>query len=89
MRVQPHAANINLVQEGINLLVLQVSGEHESSNTRVSHMFDKDIQVVVATIDYIVETMQGPCPENQKLVVGSLAIEACKQILTVSRNTLP
>jgi len=88
LREQPHAANINLVQEGINLLVLQVSGE-QGGTLRVGRMYDLELKVVVATIDFIIETMQGPCPENQRLVVGSLAIECCKQILPLTRHNLP
>ena len=52
-------------------------------------MYDLELKVVDATIDFIIETMQGPCPENQRLVVGSLAIECCKQILPITRHNLP
>ena len=47
LRDQPHAAKINLVQEGIDLLVLQVSGDEGNNNLRVGKMYDLDIEVVV------------------------------------------
>lgn len=43
--------------------------------------------VLCSTLDLLVESIQGPCPENQVLCVQKKAIEVCKQIITT--HTLP
>uniref|UniRef100_A0A7S2GQQ6 RyR/IP3R Homology associated domain-containing protein n=1 Tax=Octactis speculum TaxID=3111310 RepID=A0A7S2GQQ6_9STRA len=78
MRVQPHCQrSINLMGEVISLLILQV----ESAG--VLRRLDKDdLSVVEATMEFIIEALQGPCPENQKVVAQSQCIQACTQIIS-------
>ena len=43
--------------------------------------------LLCTTLDMLVESIQGPCPDNQLLCVQKKSIEVCKQIVTT--HTLP
>ena len=72
--------SINLLLQAIDILTLQVE-----SSAILRRFDEKDLEATEACLDFLIEALQGPCPDNQIFIVKHLspapAIEACKQII--------
>lgn len=74
------AVSINLLLHAIRIFTLQVE------SAAILRRFDeKDVEAAESCLNFLIEALQGPCPENQHFVVKHTspapAVEACKQIL--------
>ena len=74
----PHLKRLLL--QAIDILTLQVE-----SSAILRRFDEKDLEATEACLDFLIEALQGPCPDNQIFIVKHLspapAIEACKQII--------
>ena len=74
------AVSINLLAQSIDLLSVMV----ESSAT-LRRFDEMDVNAAEACLNFLIEALQGPCPDNQLFVVTHMspapAIEVCKQII--------
>eukprot|EP00615_Pteridomonas_danica_P011690 CAMPEP_0114330802 /NCGR_PEP_ID=MMETSP0101-20121206/1993_1 /TAXON_ID=38822 ORGANISM="Pteridomonas danica, Strain PT" /NCGR_SAMPLE_ID=MMETSP0101 /ASSEMBLY_ACC=CAM_ASM_000211 /LENGTH=1284 /DNA_ID=CAMNT_0001460933 /DNA_START=3986 /DNA_END=7840 /DNA_ORIENTATION=+ len=64
LRTQPkHRKDINLVGETIKMFTMQAGNDLELRN-----MEEKEIELLIATMDLLTELLQGPCRGNQEFV---------------------
>jgi len=77
VRSQPmHAADINLLKIMVEMLVIQ-----SEEPILLKRMENIGVEMLVSTLDAIIESMQGPCHGNQLFVVKSDALVAIKNII--------
>ncbi|CAM9604831.1 unnamed protein product, partial [Chrysoparadoxa australica] len=75
--------NFNIIQEAIALL-----SEVVRSPTQLRMIIDSKLAVFVATVQFLIEAVQGPCAENQLSVADSSAIDVCKLVLAAQFTCL-
>ena len=77
LREQPtHQANANIVKSTVELFIFICA-----DSTSVQRLSSLEADLVEAIMLFLIEVMQGPCPENQLFITKSEAIVAIKYIL--------
>ena len=65
LRDQPdHAANVNLVHLGASMFVTLCE-----TNAALRRMEESEFGLVVSALDFLIESVQGPCPGNRKTTI--------------------
>lgn len=58
--------------------MLQVIGKSESA---LNHLSNETASILCVMLEFLIEAVQGPCLNNQVILVQSPVVDVCKRIL--------
>jgi hypothetical protein len=69
LRSQPmHAKDVNLVSKTMDMLSLQAGSDYE-----MTQMETVELELMISSLDFLIELVQGPCKGNQDLMAKDSA----------------
>jgi hypothetical protein len=73
LRIQPtHSASINLVETASKLFMSQCE-----TSSMLLEMEEAEVELIITSLELLTEMVQGPCKENQNLIVATDGMPAC------------